>query len=160
MKHFFVLLIVIERYDRYAIVHLESEAVCAIIDDHDVREVPTLEYSEILHVVALVRQVAVLSVEAVLNELSIRIDEIKNGIGIRLVTCRECDDLIVLVCLLEAFHYVRTNIDAGIHRFIVLVGEIDFQNDVRILRLNVIHAVYQSFIHVKDHKFLLFRIKI
>ena len=94
-----------------------------------------------------------LSVEPVLNVLMIWINIIQDCIRVNLMTSREDNNLEMLVGLFEAFHYVRANVDTSVD--CLLVWKINLQNDIRILSLNIVNAVNQSFIHVKYDEFLL-----
>lgn len=74
VHHFFILTIIVKGDYWNAIIYLECKAVDAIVDDYYVFQVPILEDSEILHIVALLCQETVLPVKAVRDILMVRID--------------------------------------------------------------------------------------
>lgn len=139
MHHFFILLIIVERDDGNAIINLESKTVYAVVNDDYVLEVPALEDSQVLHIVALLSEEAMLSVEAVSNELVVRVHVVKDGVGVDLVARRERDHLEVLVCFFEAFHDIWSDINTRVHS--LFIWKVYLENDVGVLRLDVVHAV-------------------
>jgi len=71
MHHFFILLIIIERNDRNAIINLECKTIYTVVNDDYVLEVPVLEDPEIFDIVPLLSKEAMLSIEAMSYELVI-----------------------------------------------------------------------------------------
>ena len=57
------------------------------------------------------------------------------------------------VSLLQALHQIRSQVDPSAYS--LFSREVDFQDDVRILRFNIVDAVDQCFVHVKDQHFLM-----
>ena len=71
MHHFFILLIIVERNDRNAIIDLECKTIYTVVNDDYVLEVPVLEDPEIFDIVPLLSKEAMLSIEAMSYELVI-----------------------------------------------------------------------------------------
>ena len=71
MHHFFILLIIIERNDRNAIIDLECKTIYTVVNDDYVLEVPVLEDPKIFDIVPLLSKEAMLSIEAMSYELVI-----------------------------------------------------------------------------------------
>lgn len=78
------------------------------------------------------------------------VEVIKNRVGVSLVTGGEHDYLHVLVGFLKALHQVGTNVDASADD--LLSWEVDLQNHVWLLALNIVNAVNQGLVHVKDER--------
>lgn len=89
-----------------------------------------------------------LTIKSRLDVLIVGVDVVQDGVCVHLVGGGEDDHLEVLVCFFEAFHDVRTDVDASVHCF--FVGEVDFEDDVRVLRFDVVNAMDQSLVHVED----------
>lgn len=155
MKHFLIGFVIIEWNDRYSIINLERKTVDTIVNDDNVLEVSVFKDPQVLDVVALGGQTAVLAVETMLDELVVWVNVVKDGIGVDLVTSREDDHLEVLCCFLEALHYKRPDVDSSINS--VFVREVDLENDIRVLCFNIVDAVYQCLVHIKDYKLFLYR---
>lgn len=151
MHHFLILRVVVEWNDRDAVVDLEGEAVDAVVDNNHILQVPSLKNPEVLNIVALLGQEAVLPVQPVRDVLVLRVDVVQNSISIDLVTRRECYHLEVLIGFLQTLHDVGTDVDAGVDCF--FIREVYFENDIRILRLNIIDTMYQCLVHVEDRQF-------
>jgi hypothetical protein len=68
-----VLLIVLERRDRYSVSKLRSKGVNSVIYNYKVLKISVFEHSEILNVDIIGGFDAIVSIDPVLNELSLRI---------------------------------------------------------------------------------------
>lgn len=92
------------------------------------------------------------SIQAVLYELSRRVEHIKDDVGIGLVTRREDHYLIAFIRFPQTFQSIRPNIDASFdslairesHRNIFVAG----------VSLDIIDAVDKSLVQIKDNCFL------
>lgn len=153
MKHLLVSFVIIEWNDRNSIINLERKAVDTVIDNDDVLEISVFKDPQVLDVVALGCQTAVLAVETVLDVLLVWVDVVKNGISVDLVTSCEDNDLEVLSGFLKALHYERPDVDASIHG--VFIWEVYLKYDIRVLCLDVVDAVDQGLVHVENHQFFL-----
>ena len=69
------------------------------------------------------------------------------------MTCCEDYNLKVFGSLGQAFHDIRSNVDACVYRF--LAFKLYFEDDVRLLLLDVVNTMDQSLVHVKNQKFFL-----
>ena len=98
-----------------------------------------------------------LAIEAILEELVLRIDVVEDGIGVYLVRGGEDYNLERLVRLLQALHEVWPQVDARAYR--LLAWEVDLEDHVRVLRLNVVNAVNEGLIHVEDQYFLVLAVQ-
>ena len=87
------------------------------------------------------------------DQLVVRVNIIKDSIRISLMTSREHYYLKVLAGFLETFHDVRSDVDACIDGF--LVREVNLEHNIGILSLDVVNAMNQGFVHVKDGQFFL-----
>lgn len=153
MQHFLVSLVVIERYDWNTIINLECETIDTVVHDDHVLQVSVAEDSEIFDIVTFRCEIAMLSVESVLDVLVVGVNVIQDGICVYLMTGGKDDDLEVLVCLFETLHDIWSDVDARIDG--LFVGEVDLEDDIRVLSFNVINAVNQSLVHVEDDQLLL-----
>ncbi len=70
---FSVFLIIIEGKNRNPIIQLEAKRVDMVIDNRDLMEVSVSEYPQILHIYLLSGLDAVFTVEAIVNELMVRV---------------------------------------------------------------------------------------
>ena len=96
----------VKRNDWNTIIDLVSEGVHRIIDYNHVFH-PTISYNpEVFDIVAFRGLNAMLSVKSILEKFVLRVDVVKNRIGIDLVRRRENNNLKRLVCLLKALHQV------------------------------------------------------
>jgi hypothetical protein len=84
------------------------------------------------------------------------VDVVEDSVRVGLVARSEDDDLEVFAGFFKTLHEVGSQVDAGTDG--LFVWEVDFKDHVRILSFNVINAMHQSLVHVKDQKlFLLLR---
>ena len=154
MQHLLVGLVLVERNDRDPIVDLEGEAVDRVVDDDHILEVPLVfEDPHVFYVVAFFSQEAVVPVEPCLDQLKVWIDVVQDSVCVCLVACSEHDYLEVLAGLLQALHDERPNIDSSVNS--LFIGEVNLKNDIWILCFNIVHAMDQGLIHIKDHQLLL-----
>ena len=139
MKHLFIGWLVVKGNDRYAVVDLVGEGVDRVVHDDHVfhRSIPY--NAQVFDIVALWRLHTMLPVQPVLEKLVLRVYVVKDSIGISLVACSENDHLEFFVRFLQALHQVRPQIYACTNCF--LSWEINFKNDVWVLRLDVVHTV-------------------
>ena len=100
VHHFFILLVIVEGNDRDAIVNLEGKTVHAIINNHNILEVPASKNTQILHVISFLRQEAMLPIQSMAHVLAIWIDVVEDSVSVGLVTCRESNNLEVFIRLL------------------------------------------------------------
>ena len=143
--------------DWNTIVDLVSEGVHRVIDYNHVFH-STIRYNpEVFDIVAFRCLNAVLSVQSILEKLVLRVDVVKNRIGVDLVRRRENNHLERLVCLLQALHQVGPKIDTSTNS--LFPWEIYFKKHIGVLCLNVIDAVDQSLIHIEYKALFVFRLQ-
>ena len=85
------------------------------------------------------------SVEASLNQSTIWIEVIDDWIRILLLRCSEYNNLEVLICSLKALTRIWSDIDAS-ENWLRLFRELDWNHDIRVIRVYIIHTVNQSLI--------------
>ena len=95
--------------------------------------------------------VAAVPVEAGLEESALRIKVVQNRVRIFLVGCGEHDDLEVPVGLKQAFAHPRPDVDPSVLN-VFGIRELDGDDDVGVLRANVVDTVNQGFIHVEGNR--------
>ncbi len=88
-----VIRVFVIRNDRHAIIDLVAKRVSGVIDQQNVFEVPICDHPQILYENTVFGLDAIVPVKPRLDQLSFRIDEIQNSVGIRLVTRREANNL-------------------------------------------------------------------
>lgn len=78
------------------------------------------------------------------------INEIKNSISVLLIRGCECDDLVVLIQLLQAIVKMRSNVDSSI-RIITFIIQWDSDDHIRLLFfwVSLIQTMDQSLINIK-----------
>ena len=73
MHQFFVALVVVERYYRYPIIQLVAEGIYGIVYNYEVLKVSVANDSQVLDVDPVLGANAVVAIEAVLDELALRV---------------------------------------------------------------------------------------
>lgn len=68
------------------------------------------------------------------------------------MACRENYYLKLFVCFLEALHQIRSKINASAN--CLFPWKVDLENNIRVLCFNVVDAVDQGLIHIKDQDLL------
>lgn len=155
VKHFFISLVIVERNNGDSIIDLECKTVNTVVNYDDILEIAVSKDAHILDVVAFLGQEAMLAIQTVLDVLVIWVYVIKDCISVHLVACSKDDHLEVLGCFLQTLHDVRTDVDTCIHSF--FIWEVNLKNHIWILSLDIINTMDKCFIHVKDHKFFLYK---
>jgi len=94
----------------------------------------------------------VLPIHSILDELVVWIEVVQDGVRVHLITRCEDDYLEVLRGFLQALSPVRSDVDASAHNVfgIPLLTEVDLQHNIRGLILNIVYAVDEGLIHVKN----------
>ena len=152
MHQFLVCLVFIERNDWDAIVQLIAEGVHCVVDYDHILEISVGDDPQILDIDTLIGSDAVVSVETILNKLPLRVKVIKYNIRIGFVTGCEYYNLVGLVGLLEAFQSVRSDVDSSSYCFTIRESNLDFL--VASIPFNIVYAVDQGLIQIKDYGFL------
>lgn len=88
-------------------------------------------------------------VETGLNESALRVKVVDDWVGIFLLTCSEDHDLEVLVGRLETLPGEGSDIYSS-QDWLRLFRKLDWNDNVRVIIVNVIHTVNQGLIKVKD----------
>jgi len=117
VHQFFVALVVVERYYRYPVVQLVAEGIDGIVYNYEVLKVSVANDSQVLDVDTVFGANAVVAIEAVLDELALRVEVVQDHVCVGLVARCEDDDLVLLVRFLQALQGVGTNVDASPHSF-------------------------------------------
>jgi len=117
VHEFFVGLIIVERYDRNSVIQLVAEGIDSIVDYDEVFQITIRDNPQILNIYTLFSPDTVVSVKSVLNKLIGRVQNIENHICISTVTGSEYDHLIALVCLLQAFDSIWSNVNSCFNCF-------------------------------------------
>ncbi len=73
------------------------------------------------------------------------------------MTSGEDYNLIILVCFLEAFYSIRSNVDSCLNSFSIWESHINHM--ITRIILNIIDAMNQGFVQVKNYGFLNYRLK-
>lgn len=81
--------------DGDGVVDLEGVGIGCVVDQQQLRQVPVY-HSQILHVDAVVGDVAVLTVQSMVDELVVGVEVVQDDVGIARVACREDDHFEVL----------------------------------------------------------------
>lgn len=89
-------------------------------------------------------------VEAGLNEGAVRVEVINDGVGVLLFRRRENDHLEVLIGSFETLASIGSYVDTG-EDWLWLLRKHDGDDDLGVISIDVIDAVDQSFVKVKDH---------
>lgn len=76
------------------------------------------------------------------------IEVVKDCICVGLVRGRKYDYLHACGSLLQALHQIGSYIDTSANSF--FVGKVNLEKHVGILALNIVNAMNQCFVHVKD----------
>ena len=109
-----VLRVLLERSNRYAISQLLTERIEGVVDEQDVFQRDILEHPQVLYVLTPLRPNAALPVKSVLNQLSLRIEVIDDGVGVLRGARGKDGDLIVAIrCdkkLLSVWSDIETDI--------------------------------------------------
>ena len=151
MEHLLVPWVVIEIDNWDAVVQLESEGVHAVVDQDYVREGTLMENAHILDVEVWVAcSDAGWSIETSLDQGAIWIEVVDDRISVLLLRGSEDDHLEMLVCGFKAFSCERSDVDAS-HYWLGLLTKLDWNEDVWIIRVDVVHAVDQRLIEIKDN---------
>ena len=152
MHQFLVCLVLIERNDWDAIVQLIAEGVHCVVDYDHILEISVGDDPQILDIDTLIGFDAVVSVETILNKLPLRVKVIKYNIRIGFVTGCENYNLVGFVGLLETFQSVRSDVDSSSYCFTIRESNLDFL--VASIPFNIVYAVDQGLIQIKDYGFL------
>jgi len=115
-----VFLVELERQDGDTVAQLASKRVHGVVHNNKIFHVTTLEYSQVFYVHVVCCRHAVLPIEPVLDEFTGGIHIVKNHISVVFVACREDDDLVELVCELQAFFRQRTNVESSLKDLSIL----------------------------------------
>ena len=92
------------------------------------------------------------TVETSLDQGAIWIEVVDDRISVLLLRSSEDDHLEMLVCGFQAFSCERPDVDAS-HYWLGLLTELDWNEDVWIIRVNVVNAVDQRLIEIKHNCF-------
>lgn len=152
MHEFLVGLVIVERNDGDAVIELIPEGVDSVVDDDEVLQVSVADDAKVLDVDALLRSDAVIAVEPVLYQAPVRVQVVKDDISIGLVAGCKDHHLVAFIGLLQAFQSVGPDVDASLNRF--PIGESDLDLLIARVPLDVIDAMDESLIQVKDDGFL------
>ena len=152
MQHLFILWVLIEGDYGHSVVQLERKGVDRVVDDHDVLQITISKNSQVFDIVALQGLHATIPVQSVLDQLSCGVDVIQNCISIRFVRSSEHNDLKILVRLSQAIIDVGSDVDSCVY-WLVLIGKLDWNNDLWLIVFNVVHTMNQSLIHIENDKF-------
>ena len=117
MHQFFVALVVVERYYRYPVVQLVAEGIDGIVYNYEVLKVSVANDSQVLDVDPVFGANTVVAIEAVLDELALRVEVVQDHVCVRLVARCEDHDLVLFVRFLQALQGVGSNVDASPHSF-------------------------------------------
>ena len=155
MQHLFVSFVIVEWDDGDAVVDLVRERKHGVVHDDYVFDFEQVgvDDPQILDEVAAGCLDTVLAVEAVLEQLPVRVDVVQDGICVHLVPRSEHDDHEVLAGLDQALHDVGPDVDPSVHW--LLVREPDLDDHVSILLLHIVNAVNERLDHVEDDQLLL-----
>ena len=93
-----------------------------------------------------------ISIQAVLYELTSWVKHIENDIGIGFVTRREDHNLVALIRFPQTFQSVRPNVDTSFDSLTVRESHRNFF--VAGVSLDIVDAVHESLIQIKDNRFL------
>ena len=149
MQQLFILFVVVERDDGDAVLELVAERVHCVVHDHDVFEPPVgLEYAQVLHVDAVTRPDAALSVESLREYLPFGVEQVQHHIRVGTVTGREHHHLEQFTRSLQAVQGVRTDVQARCGYF--PVGELHFDDIVHFGSGDVLHTVHKRLVQVED----------
>jgi hypothetical protein len=154
VEHLLVGLIVVERHDWNAVVDVECEGIHRVIHYHDIAklELLFLENAQVFHIVAIGGEHAVLPVQPGFKQLSLRVNIVEYGICIYLVTGCKYYYLKIFRCFLDAFYNVGSDVNSSVDG--VLIRKINFNENITGLLFDIVDAVDQSLIHVKNEQFL------
>ena len=96
---------------------------------------------------------ALVSVESLLNQVPLRVQVIEHRIRVELMRGCKHAHLVVLGCCLQTVVHVGSDIYSRIYDFAVRKSYL--QDYIRSFRFDVIYAMYQSFVQVKNQQLLL-----
>lgn len=113
MAELFVFWVVKEGQDRDPIINIEGKAEGTVIYYNHVFEVAVANDAQVLDQ-PVVSLYAVLPVKSRIEDLCIWVDEVQNGVCIRLITGCEADDLIILFQLEEALPETWSDVDVDV----------------------------------------------
>lgn len=153
VKHLFIALFMIERNNGDSVVDLVSERVNRIVYDDHVFHASISNDSEVLYVVAFGGLNTMLTIHAILEKFFLGVDIVKDGICVDLVRCREDNHLEHFVGLLQALHEVRSKVYAS--TYCLFAWEVNLEKHIRVLCLDIIHAMDECLVHIEDQYFLL-----
>lgn len=149
MVKFLVGGVVVVRDDRNAVQDLEPKRVNRVVHNHNVLGPHVSKQSQVLYVHVVVRLETAVSVQSMLDQFSVGIEQVEDSVRVSFHRSRPNDHEEVFSGFSEALFGVRANVDPGLDR-LGLVLKLDGQDVVRALFLNIVHAMNQGLVHVKD----------
>jgi len=151
VEHLLVLIVVAhKRRNGNAIGEVEAKGENRIVYDDQVLEVPVHDNVEVLHEEAVDKN-AVISVESFLEELLLRIDVLKNLLGVVLHGCSEQTELKLLG---QPLQHVPDKGPLLHHHFLPVQLELVVWRPGR-LPVRLEFGSYQRFVHIEYHRLLL-----
>ena len=146
----------IKRFGTDAILDLVAKAVSSVVHEYHVFHLSVLDHSEIFDEDPFFGFNTAVAVHPCLDQLSVRIDEVKDSICVALVTGCETNDLEILIDCLQSLERIRSNIEPSIDH--LAIWEMDSDDMINVLVFIVLNAVDKSLIEIKDHHLGLLRV--
>jgi hypothetical protein len=143
----------IEGYDGYTVVDLIRERIHRVVNDYNVLHSSVPYDPQVFYIIAFGGLNTVLTVESILEQVTVWVYVVKDRVSVSLVTCCEDYNLEFFIGLLKTLHNVWSDVDSCAD--CLFSREVDFKDHVRVLCLYVINAMDQCLIHVKYQKLLL-----
>ena len=89
-----------------------------------------------------------MAVHTVLEVLIVRVDVVENSVCVCLMACCKDNHLELFICLLQALHKVRPQIDARADG--LLPWKVNFEDHVGVLGVDVVDTVHKCLVHVEN----------